>query len=129
MLNKSTHRYTVDTDRDNERLDVIDAENGLISYDLKDKVKHAGWLKAKLILKKDDESIHVIDFKMEIIDSGIESSVAKEVDVDILMEAFDRFVAKYPEKVKGDGPPAEDVAKLLEPSISKQVFEEFDQLS
>lgn len=84
-----------------EELEILEAENGLIAYNLKDKVKHAGWLKAKLILKKDSESIHVTDFRMEIIDSGLDKAVAKEIDVDILMKTFEDFAQRFPEKIRG----------------------------
>ncbi|MDJ1154513.1 BppU family phage baseplate upper protein [Macrococcus caseolyticus] len=84
-----------------QSVEMIDAENGLVRYLLKDKVKHAGQVKVKVLLKKADESIHVADFKFEVIDSELDKAVAKEIDVDILSDAFERFALKYPERVRG----------------------------
>lgn len=85
----------------NQSVEMIDAENGLVRYLLKDKVKHAGQVKVKVLLKKADESIHVADFKFEVIDSELDKAVAKEIDVDVLADAFERFALKYPEKIRG----------------------------
>ena len=82
-------------------VEISDAENGLLTYKLADKVKHAGWVKFKLILKKEDESLHAANFKLEILDSGLESEIGRVIDVDILMNAFERFALKYPEKIRG----------------------------
>ncbi|PKE47307.1 hypothetical protein CW677_08605 [Macrococcoides caseolyticum] len=38
---------------------------------------------------------------MEIIDSGIDKAVAKEIDVDILMKTFEDFAQRFPEKIRG----------------------------
>lgn len=84
-----------------QSVEMIDAENGLVRYLLKDKVKHAGQVKVKVLLKKADESIHVADFKFEVIDSELDKAVAKEIDVDVLADAFERFALKYPEKIRG----------------------------
>lgn len=131
-------------------VEISDAENGLLMYKLSDKVKHAGWIKFKLILKKGNESLHVSNFKLEIKDTGILSEVRNIIDVDTLASLFEMYVQENPTRYKGDkgdkgdkgeqgikgdkgdkgdNASPESVAELLKPEVKTQVNNEFVKLS
>ncbi|MBG1288403.1 collagen-like protein, partial [Staphylococcus aureus] len=46
----------------------------------------------KLFLEKEEEKIHVANFSFNIVDSGIESAVAKEIDVKLVDDAITRIL-------------------------------------
>lgn len=86
-----------------EKFEVILAEKGLIQYKIPSNViKHVGKVNAKLFLVNDNESIHVANFNFNIIDSGIEGAVAKEISVNIVDDAVRRIMNEQPELFKGE---------------------------
>lgn len=86
-----------------EKVEVILAEKGLIQYKIPSKViKHVGKVNAKLFLVSDNESIHVANFNFNIIDSGIEGAVAKEISVNIVDDVVERIMNEQPELFKGE---------------------------
>lgn len=55
-----------------ESITNIDRVNGIIDYEVPDKViVHAGRINAKLFLKNDNQKVHVANFSFNIIDSGL----------------------------------------------------------
>ncbi len=74
----------------NEPLIIDDVVKGFLTYKIPKKViKHAGYVRCKLFLEKEEEKIHVANFSFNIIfDSGIESAVAKEIDVKLVDDAI-----------------------------------------
>ena len=76
-----------------EELDIVMPERGLVQYKIPENViTHAGTIKAKLFLKDDKQSVHVANFKFNIISSGVEDSIAKEISVNIVDNAVRRIV-------------------------------------
>ncbi|WP_064137441.1 BppU family phage baseplate upper protein, partial [Staphylococcus aureus] len=70
-----------------------DVVKGFITYKIPKKViKHAGYVRCKLFLEKEEEKIHVANFSFNIVDSGIESAVAKEIDVKLVDDAITRIL-------------------------------------
>ncbi|HCW9344571.1 TPA: BppU family phage baseplate upper protein, partial [Staphylococcus aureus] len=77
----------------NEPLIMDDVVKGFITYKIPKKViKHAGYVRCKLFLEKEEEKIHVANFSFNIVDSGIESAVAKEIDVKLVDDAITRIL-------------------------------------
>ncbi|MCQ6764883.1 phage baseplate upper protein, partial [Staphylococcus aureus] len=77
----------------NEPLIIDDVVKGFITYKIPKKViKHAGYVRCKLFLEKEEEKIHVANFSFNIVDSGIESAVAKEIDVKLVDDAITRIL-------------------------------------
>ncbi len=75
----------------NEPVNVV--INGLIDYKVSDKViKHAGNVTGKLFLESESESIHALTFDFHINDSGIDSVIAKEIDVNLVDDAIKRIL-------------------------------------
>lgn len=63
-----------------EPMTVVDG--GTIQYNIPNNIiEHAGTISAKLFLKNADTSIHALNFNIEILDSGIEGVVEKEVSL------------------------------------------------
>lgn len=86
-----------------EKVEVILAEKGLIQYKIPSNIiKHVGKVNAKLFLVSDNESIHVANFNFNIIDSGIEGAVAKEISVNIVDDVVERIMNEQPELFKGE---------------------------
>lgn len=55
-----------------EVITIIDAENGVIDYEVPDKViVHAGRINAKLFLNNDNQKVHVANFSFNIVDSEL----------------------------------------------------------
>lgn len=69
QLNISLNNGVTFTD---ESITNIDRVNGIIDYEVPDKViVHAGRINAKLFLKNDNQKVHVANFSFNIIDSGL----------------------------------------------------------
>lgn len=67
-----------------EPMTVVDG--GTIQYNIPDNIiEHAGTINAKLFLKDDTTSVHALNFNIEILDSGINDLVEKEVSL-VLVE-------------------------------------------
>lgn len=86
-----------------EELTIINPELGLVQYNIPTNViKHAGETVAKLFLVSESKSIHVANFSFTIVDSGVETTVAKEIDVDIAKETVRKIIDESPELFKGE---------------------------
>lgn len=76
-----------------EPLDIVMAEQGLVQYKITHKViKHIGKVKAKLFLVSETDSIHVVSFHFQIIDSGIDAVVNKEVSLNLVDNTLIRIL-------------------------------------
>lgn len=88
---------------DNEQLDIILAEKGVVQYKISEKViKHTGKVKAVLVLKNDSQTIHASDFLFTILDSGFNDKVAKEINVDLIGDKIEEILIKNASKFKGE---------------------------
>lgn len=68
-----------------EPMTIVDG--GTIQYNIPNNIiEHAGTISAKLFLKNADTSIHALNFNIEILDSGIEGAVEKEVSLVLVEE-------------------------------------------
>ena len=87
-----------------EPTEVLIAESGLIQYNIPTKViKHAGRATCKLFLDNGNESVHVANFNFNIVDSGVEKTVAKEVSVDLVKDTVKRVISEDLTEVLDDG--------------------------
>lgn len=88
---------------DNEQLDIVLAEKGVIQYKISEKViKHTGKVKAVLVLKNDTQTVHASDFLFSILDSGFNDKVAKEINVDLIGDKIEEVLTKNASKFKGE---------------------------
>ncbi|HDV6244641.1 SGNH/GDSL hydrolase family protein [Staphylococcus pseudintermedius] len=72
-----------------EPLEIISPYSGLIQYNVTDKViRHSGKVKAKLFLLNEDTSIHALNFMFNIVDSGVDQTISKEVNGDLVYSAI-----------------------------------------
>ncbi|MGI2311004.1 BppU family phage baseplate upper protein [Staphylococcus cohnii] len=77
----------------NEPVDVVLPESGLIQYIIPTKViKHIGKVDAKLFLESEERSIHVANFSFNIVDSGVEGKVQKEINVNLIEDSVRTIV-------------------------------------
>ncbi|NJH84952.1 BppU family phage baseplate upper protein, partial [Staphylococcus agnetis] len=87
----------------NEPVDLIMPHIGLIQYNVPVKViKHIGVVDCKLFLEDDIQSIHVANFSFEIVDSGIEDVVQKEISVTLVDDTVRRIVKENAIQLLGD---------------------------
>ncbi|NHM75425.1 BppU family phage baseplate upper protein [Staphylococcus sp. 11007852] len=87
----------------NEQVDLIMPHSGLIQYNVPVKViKHIGVVDCKLFLEDDIQSIHVANFSFEIVDSGIEDVVQKEISVTLVDDTVRRIVKENAIQLLGD---------------------------
>ncbi|NJI03581.1 BppU family phage baseplate upper protein [Staphylococcus agnetis] len=87
----------------NEPVDLIMPHSGLIQYNVPVKViKHIGVVDCKLFLEDDIQSIHVANFSFEIVDSGIEDVVQKEISVTLVDDTVRRIVKENAIQLLGD---------------------------
>lgn len=77
-----------------EPLEIITSEKGLVQYNVSDEViKHSGLVSAKLFLVSDDEKIHAANFSFNIVDSGVEGKVQKEISVNLVEDTVRRIMS------------------------------------
>ncbi|TJY14079.1 DUF2479 domain-containing protein [Staphylococcus chromogenes] len=87
----------------NEPIEIVSPVNGLIQYNIsKDVIKHVGYVTGKLFLVNDAESIHVVTFRFNISDSGIDSVVTKEVSVTLVDDTVRRIIQENAIQLLGD---------------------------
>lgn len=87
----------------NEPIEIVSPVNGLIQYNIsKDVIKHVGYVTGKLFLINDAESIHVVTFRFNISDSGIDSVVTKEVSVTLVDDTVRRIIKENAIQLLGD---------------------------
>lgn len=97
---------------DNEPVDIVLAEQGLIQYKIRDNViKHVGIVKATLRLKSETQSIHAANFSFSILSSGLDEQVAKEINVELIGDVVRNIMTdnamgllddEYKEKINHD---------------------------
>lgn len=77
---------------------------GLLQYKIPDNViKHVGNVKAKLIMKNSEQSIHVADFSFRIGDSGLEGKINKEISVNLVDDTVRRIIQENAIELLGSG--------------------------
>lgn len=95
-----------------QAVNIID-NLGLIEYEIPDNIiKHVGTLKVKLFLKNETETIHVLNFNIEIHDSEVEGIVEKEVTVKLIEDTIREIVA-------------ENADTLLDENFKDEVYQNF----
>lgn len=87
-----------------EPTEMLIAEIGLIQYNIPTKViKHAGRVSCKLFLDNGTDSVHVANFTFNIVDSGVENAVVKEVSVDLVKDTVKRIISEDLTNVLDEG--------------------------
>ena len=80
---------------DNEPLDIVMPEQGLIQYKIRDNViKHIGQVKATLKLMSETQSLHASEFSFTILSSGSDEKVAKEINIDLIGEKIEKILSE-----------------------------------
>ncbi len=88
---------------DNEPVDIVLAEQGLIQYKIRDNViKHVGKVKATLILKSETQSLHASEFSFTILSSGLDEQVAKEINIDLIGDKIEEVLFANASQFKGE---------------------------
>ncbi len=88
---------------DNEPIDIVLAEQGLIQYKIRDNViKHAGKVKATLRLKSETQSLHASEFSFNILSSGLDKQVAKEINIDLIGDKIEEVLLANASEFKGE---------------------------
>lgn len=88
---------------DNEPVDIVLAEQGLIQYKIRDNViKHLGKVKATLRLKSETQSLHASEFSFTILSSGLDEQVAKEINIDLIGDKIEEVLLANASQFKGD---------------------------
>lgn len=78
---------------EDETLQIVMPESGVIQYNVPvNVIKHVGRVSAKLFLVNENESIHAVNFSFNIIDSGIETPVRKELSFNLVDDAIRRII-------------------------------------
>lgn len=79
----------------NEELKIIKSEIGLVQYNISPKViKHIGRVNCKLFLKNEKQTIHVSNFYFDVVDSGVETAIAKEIKVDMVKDTVKEIISE-----------------------------------
>ncbi|PTI10685.1 hypothetical protein BU096_00495 [Staphylococcus xylosus] len=96
-----------------EPLEVISPSTGLIQYKIPDKViKHVGLVNCKLFLKGKERKVHVANFSFNILDSGVEGAVQKEISVNLVEDTVRRIIQ-------------DEAMDLLDEDFKSEVFNGF----
>ncbi|OHR07995.1 hypothetical protein HMPREF2721_09890 [Staphylococcus sp. HMSC078A12] len=78
---------------EDELLKIVMSDKGIVQYNIPPNViRHAGKANAKLFLVNENESIHAVNFSFNIIDSGIETPVRKELSFNLVDESIRKIV-------------------------------------
>ena len=87
-----------------EPVRIVNPSIGLIQYNIPDNIiKHHGKIEAKLFFKKDTNSMHVLNFNFNIIDSGINDAIEKEISVNLVDDSVRRIIQENAIELLGDG--------------------------
>ena len=87
---------------DNEPIDIVLADQGLIQYKIRDNViKHTGKVKATLRLKSETQSLHASEFSFNILSSGLDEKVAKEINIDLIGDKIEEVLLANASEFKG----------------------------
>ena len=88
---------------DNEPVDIVLAEQGLIQYKIRENViKHVGKVKATLRLKSETQSILAAEFSFTILSSGLDEQVAKEINIDLIGDKIKEVLLANASEFKGE---------------------------
>ncbi|PTI19866.1 DUF2479 domain-containing protein, partial [Staphylococcus warneri] len=86
-----------------EPTEMLIAESGLIQYNIPTKViKHAGRVSCKLFLDNGNDSVHVANFTFNIVESGVENIVAKEINVELLKDTVRKVIDENSDSILGE---------------------------
>ena len=97
----------------NEVITDVDEENGIIYYEVPSNIiVHVGKVDAKLFLKNDNQKVHVANFSFNILDSGVDGKVNKEVSVNLVEDTVRNIIQ-------------EEAMDLLDADFKAEVFEGF----
>lgn len=78
---------------EDEAVKIVMPESGVIQYNVSvNVIKHVGKVNAKLFLVNENESIHAVNFSFNIIDSGVEGPVRKELSFNLVDDAIRRII-------------------------------------
>lgn len=78
---------------EDEPLKIVMSDKGIVQYNIPPNViRHVGKANAKLFLVNENESIHAVNFSFNIIDSGIETPVRKELSFNLVDDAIRRII-------------------------------------
>lgn len=87
---------------DNEPVDIVLAEQGLIQYKIRENViKHVGKVKATLRLKSETQSLHASEFSFTILSSGLDEQIAKEINIDLIGDKIEQILLANASQFKG----------------------------
>lgn len=96
-----------------EPLEIVNPNTGLIQYKIPDKViKHVGLVNCKLFLKGTNQKVHVANFSFNILDSGVEGAVEKEISVNLVEDTVRKIIQ-------------DEAMDLLDDDFKSEVFEGF----
>lgn len=96
-----------------EPLELVNPAIGLVQYKIPDKViKHVGAVNCKLFLKGDNQTVHVANFSFNILDSGVEGAVQKEISVNLIEDTVRNIIK-------------DEAIELLDGNFKAEVFEDF----
>lgn len=77
----------------NETITDIDEENGVIYYEVPSNIiVHVGKVDAKLFLKNSNQKVHVANFSFNILDSGVDDKVNKEISVNLVEDTVRNII-------------------------------------
>src|SRR5699024_4797054 len=86
-----------------EPLELVNPSIGLVQYKIPDKfIKHVGAVNCKMLLKEDNQTVHVANFSFNILDSGIEGAIEKEISVNLVEDTIKKIINEQPELFKGE---------------------------
>lgn len=111
----------------NEPVDIVLPESGLIQYIIPTKIiKHIGKVDAKLFLESKERSVHVANFNFNILDSGIEGAISKEIKVELLEDMVEKVILNNVETFRAN---PDETAEYLKPTVINTAKQEFEKLS
>ena len=88
---------------DNEPIDIVLADQGLIQYKIRENViKHVGKVKATLRLKSETQSLHASEFSFNILSSGLDEQIAKEINIDLIGDKIEEVLLANASEFKGE---------------------------
>lgn len=97
----------------NEVITDVDEENGIIYYEVSSNIiVHVGKVEAKLFLKNDNQKVHVANFSFNILDSGVDGKVNKEISVNLVEDTVRNIIQ-------------EEAMDLLDADFKTEVFDGF----
>lgn len=78
---------------EDEPLKIVMSDKGIVQYNIPPNViRHVGKANAKLFLVNENESIHAVNFSFNIVDSGVEGPVRKELSFNLVDDAIRRII-------------------------------------